>query len=727
MKMNEIKDPPSLTQAEQCLVEHRLKDAIAHVKAFMADNQYLHPEEDVERIEKDYALMLDYMLRGFADNQRQNIYLRLMQRLFRCLQNLRVEYKKRQATFYIEAQKRAASLTISGEAVRSRLEAFVADLAMLSLEDDDTRQDRSAELHRRQQELMTMLFCRLATDRQWTSGQSDFYEQLLLSPTIDTGNAQVLVSAVSLSAMNDWDAMKIRTLIHVYQKSGDEHVRQRALVGWALSFHNGQTIFPEVAAWVEEACQSEQTVRELTELQKQMVFCMNADRDNDRIQRDIMPTLMKNSNLNITRQGIISEKDEDPMEDILDPGAADRRMEEMEEGIQKMMNMQKQGADIYFGGFSQMKRFPFFYNPANWFTPFYLEHPGIAAVVKKLQGRKFLVFLFENGPFCDSDKYSFALAMNTVVDRLPENMLSLLDNAEAMGPTAPPEEQQTAAYIRRMYLQDLYRFFRICPQLGGLRSPFDNERFVFAAYPELTSTPLKKHFADLCQFFRKQKNNQAFNRLAPQYADDGDSASLLVRAMYWLDRQQPGRARQLLEGLIAREPDHERGRLLLARACFTMCDYAAALDHYGALHTINPENQGYALNYSLALCKMNRYGDAAALLFKLDYENPGQPSIQRMLAWALMGQKKLEQAEKLWQQLLAADNPEAGDFLNAGYCAWADNRVGEAVERFRLFLEKEETRLEQEFENDKELLAIFGITKTDMMLMQDLVSGNENE
>lgn len=65
---------------------------------------------------------------------------------------------------------------------------------------------------------------------------------------------------------------------------------------------------------------------EIADLQKQIIFCMNAEQDNNTIQRDIMPELMKNNNLNITRFGI-TEKEDDPMNDIFDPGASDRAME----------------------------------------------------------------------------------------------------------------------------------------------------------------------------------------------------------------------------------------------------------------------------------------------------------------------------------------------------------------------------------------------------------------
>ena len=87
-----------------------------------------------------------------------------------------------------------------------------------------------------------------------------------------------------------------------------------------------------------------------------------------------------------------------------------------------MMDMQKKGSDIYFGGFSQMKRFPFFYDISNWFTPFFFEHPDIIHFVKRAKGNKFLEKMMRVGPFCDSDKYSFVIAFQQVMEQIPESM-----------------------------------------------------------------------------------------------------------------------------------------------------------------------------------------------------------------------------------------------------------------------------------------------------------------
>lgn len=745
MKNNQLK------QALQAVDSHRLSDAIAYVRQFMNDHPYLRGNDELERIDADYTLMLDYMSRGFVDPAREQIYMGLLKRLYRCIHNLRMRYLKNNAPFFVDVAKHSSAYSLSHvstgaslaeERIRHELEAFVTDDAMLSLEDEQTREVKAAELYQRHYDFMSSLFCSLVGSLQWTEADVEFYQQLLLSPTIDAIDAQVIVSAIMLSAMNSYDFLKFSTLMHVYRHSDVEAVKQRALVGWVFVLNREQVLFPEQSRLVREACEEERTVTDLLDMQKQIIFCMKADEDYEHISRDIMPTLIKNNNLNITRQGIITEKEEDPMEDILDPGAADRRMEEMEESIQKMINMQRAGSDIYFGGFSQMKRFAFFYNLVNWFTPFYLDHPGISNVVAKLRGRRFMSNLLESGPFCDSDKYSFALAMSTIVDRLPDNLKSMLDSAEALGPVTPDETMRSPQYIRRMYLQDLYRFFRLYPQKNDLVNPFDTSHFVFSAAPVFTCTPLANHYATLCTFFRKQKNREAFGQLVHQYFDEDDPACKLMRATYYLEQDQPEFARRELSRLLELQPDHERGMLLMARTCFNECEYAEALVYYEKLHEKNPENKSYTLNYCLALCKVGDYEAAVNHLYKLDYEHPDQPDIWRIQAWAFMGTHRLPQAEAIYKKLLSGEFPSdnssgvdspsshegqgssrslPSDYLNAAYCQWFKGDIALAVKLFKHYVSHQGVVLSDDFANDSDLLERYKLTATDLLLMRDLV------
>ena len=80
-----------------------------------------------------------------------------------------------------------------------------------------------------------------------------------------------------------------------------------------------------------------------------------------------------------------------------------------------------------------MKRFTFFSSIANWFCPFFTEHADISYTADKLDNSRFMQFLLDNGPFCDSDKYSFVLAMASIIDKLPDSMREMLGSGDAIG------------------------------------------------------------------------------------------------------------------------------------------------------------------------------------------------------------------------------------------------------------------------------------------------------
>lgn len=117
---------------------------------------------------------------------------------------------------------------------------------------------------------------------------------------------------------------------------------------------------------IEELLQSDTICRELTELQMQMVYCMGTERDATKIQQEIIPDILKNKPLHIKPEAL----EEEDIEEMIHPEEFDDKMQKMEESFGRMVDMQKQGSDVFFGGFSQMKRFDFFRDMSNWFVPF---------------------------------------------------------------------------------------------------------------------------------------------------------------------------------------------------------------------------------------------------------------------------------------------------------------------------------------------------------------------
>ena len=697
--------------------------ALRSARSLVDANPHLIYDEELESIENDYRLMLDYMKRGFNDPQRGAIYQNLIVRLYRFTADLNMAYRKQNVQFFAEASGKASRKSFNNDNIKAELEGFVTDVAMLSLDPEPERTRKSNDIYRRHNDFTQSLFCHIVTSKQWGEHDAAFLEELLLSPAVDTIDAQLIISALTLATMNNMDANKFSVMMNVYLKTTDERLRQKALIGWAFALSSeAAPVFPKLRESVSEALNDKNVVNELVDLQKQMVFCLNAEQDTATIRRDIMPELMKNNNLNITRFGI-TEKEDDPMADIFDPGASERAMEKMEESFQKMMNMQKAGSDIYFGGFSQMKRFPFFYNVANWFCPFYLEHPEIESSTRGLKETPLLANILNNGPFCDSDKYSFTLAVSSVISHLPANMKEMLGSQEALGPIMDKDDQNSPAYVRRMILQDMYRFFRLFQQRGQLANPFDAKHFTFIVNALFDNTAVSESIPDLCFFMIKHKNKEALESILSKYDGGNDAKLLLAHGIYELNfAKRPVKAIGYLERLEALEPGNKRALSLLARSHFENGEYGRSAAYYGKLLEQDPENKTATLNYCVALSKAEKYDAAINLLYKLDIEMPDSMPVIRVLAWTLMGLGKYGQAEKYYNRLLASEDAETGDWLNAGYCDWLRGNVADAVNKFGKFIEAQKSdSITEELRNDKDFLTKHGLTVTDMRIMSDLI------
>ena len=717
-----------LSKAIGCLMDKRLSNAIDVLEQLYSQRPSLIGHGEFDSIKSDYQLMVDYMGKGFPDSHRESLYKTLLQRLYRVTADLEISWRCKNVSAYANSFRVADHLNTSHDFVRTVLEAFVSDVALLSLQPEETREEKSKELYERHHSFINRLFNALWTSCQWTDNDSSFYTDLLLSPTVVSADQQVIVSAISLSAMNQFDINKFKTLVKVYQAASDQHVKQRALVGWVLSIFEGMDIFPEQDAIIHELCSSQAVVKELLTLQIQFFYSSDAEKDNDKIQRDIMPDIMRNSNLTIGRLGIM-EKEEDALESILHQDADEKRMEQLEEKVRKMMDMQKQGSDIYFGGFRQMKQFPFFYDMVNWFTPFYLDHPALRPVIQKLGDTKFLETLMNRSNFCESDRYSLAFALEQIINQLPSNIKEAIGSDAMLGPLAESDDTEDAISIRRTYLQDLYRFFRLYPTANNFINPFEDSGkgdFVgdtfFFTYKSFIGTGLDEVKLRLAMhLYKHQQMTELADLLTTFQSDDPRYAILMGYTNISLGKAEY--AYPFFDKALKIEPDNQWALKGKARAALESEDYHTAEEVYALLLALEPNNKNYTMNRCVALLKLGRTSEVREELFRLDYQYPNDLNVKRILAWAMLTDKSLDKAAQLYESLLST-SPANEDYLNAGYCQWAKGDMKRAVELFREWMRKSGNDTEQlldEFRNDTDTLKKYGISETDCYLMLSLV------
>ena len=681
----------------------------------------------MEDIANDYRLMSNYLRQGVRDPQLDELYNKLLCSLYWLDNDMLLALLTRDNNSFRDASAKRMQVDMQQDAIREQLERFVQDLAMLSLDSEEVRADRQRSVYKKHQSYMDTLFEALLASPQWNAGTQHFFVEILLSPTIDSSDASILLGAIMLSTIQIFDANKFLTLAKVAIEATEEHIRQRALVGMVLALpQDDMDIFPEVKNAVDRVCKDKTLHNQLLELQMQIFYCMNADADNDKIQRDIMPDLLKNNHLKISSSGII-EKEDDQLEEILNPGASDQAMEDLEKSFSRMMNMQRAGSDIYFGGFSQMKRFPFFYQLSNWFCPFYTDHPGLRHVNEKLGGSKFMSVLLDNGPFCDSDKYSFALAMSTVIDRIPENMREMLNTTEMIGPAMEEGDRDSAAYIRRMYLQDLYRFFRLYRNRADFDNPFteDQQRYFFFVNKSVVSSNMNDLVVELGNFLLKHGHHGELVNLLQHYELSGNIDYYRLCATVYMKSGDAYRAYDEYEKILLIDGEDFQALKGKARTLYMMGEYAEAAKCWRVVSGKEPDNVRLTLNLAVSQIYANKVDEGMNLVFKLYYDHPNDLNIERALAWGHLYQSKPDLAETVYERILKSGNTVCEDYLNAGYAKWFQLKIENALELFSRYVGDEKNNgvgrsLPEMFKNDRSLLDKYHISVSEAKIIADL-------
>jgi tetratricopeptide (TPR) repeat protein len=726
----------TLNHILQLVEQRRLGRAINELENFLLSNPKL--KNDMTRLidlQSDFKLLTDYWQRGYDDPKRQEVYGQLLRRLYVLTTNIIIHQRLSASTFMMSVYQRPRQIRKdwSMSNLRNQLEGFVSDVALLQLEPAATRQERRRTIYREHQLLVHDLFDYIITSRSWNESLAHTFTDMLLLPTIDSNDQQLIVSAITLSAMNAFDIGKFNVLMNVYLQTSDMALRQRALVGWALCLGGASTaVYPEVSAIVDEACQDDTCLDELTELQMQLFYCMDAEEDQRKIHDEIIPDILNGSNIKVTRHGLV-EMDEDTLDDILHPDKAEEGMEHMEQSMRRMVDMQKQGADIYFGGFSQMKRFPFYNDLSNWFVPFYHEHPAVTNIWDNTKGKRFLQTITKVGAFCDSDKYSFVLAFEQVLRQFPAKMLKMIEDGEAspqpLGGEIDIEEQQQPAFVRRMYLQNMYRFFRLFSMRSEFVNPFDSpQHYVFFAADAFKGSPLQQRMPQVAAFLMKRRRyEEAMSVLSGSASEASFDYNLLMGSLIMhLPMCTSMSATDYFRHALRQRPDNEQALSGYARAAFRYQNYEVALNAYKKLMDNHPDHRGYMLNSAICYVNMEKTDEALKLLFKLDYEQPDDMKTKRVLAWVLTVADRYEQASKHFQQLLAQPQPQAVDMLNYGYCLWFQGQVSEAIVYFKQFLvsqSDESFSLENEFKfTEYKLLGRHNIGNVEIELMLDALA-----
>lgn len=707
--------------------ERNLGRALDDIEAVLAGNSHLGFEDRLFSIRREFNFMMDFFSKGYKDSAYATNYDAMLVKAYTLAADINIRQNIEKLPYLANHYKIINGTDVSSPMLISLLEGT-----------------RSNPANR--YTMLSFVFHTLLLSPMWKESDSRLWTAFLLSDTTPSEESLTIVSALMLSLKGQFCIEKYSVLANVYTSSDNEYLRQRALVALAVCHDLGNGLFmARQEDIISQICMglSQETGNDVAqscmELIVQMKHCMNAEKDNEEISRNIMPKLVKGNGLKIGINGIEKfEDDQSSIDEVINPGASELKMEEMENGVKRMLEMQKAGSDIYFHGFKHMKRYPFFHKIMNWFLPFSLETPEVSEAMSRLGNSPFMEKILKTGPFCDSDKYSFAFTMMTVFDKIPENMRKMMDEGE-MAPIGMTEEfgvkVKSPAYIRRMYLLDLYRFYNLFPY-GKFDTIFELMRPT-AFFIKIMGDNVDATLCELGNFLLRNSELRALNYLLNNTRGKKTKGLLMLNAYYCQRTNNMEMASRYYRDILLEDPDDVKALAGEAKYRYSSGDYEDAVKLYGHLLELKPEDKNIRLRYLLAKigagdAQTDRASELLNEAYRLDFECPDDISVKRVIAWALLSSRRYEQAADLLVKICDGvyGVSSSSDNLNAAYakCLLNDftgmmNMLSNYVKELGDIVDKESiiSSFKHDFESDIRSLHMEEYEFPDKLLLMECI------
>lgn len=585
--------------------------------------------------------------------------------------------------------------------------------------------------HQYDEESINKVFSAILVTPLWPEGIAQLFADFLTDSDTPRRVSAVLISAIMLSSLCVNDGAKIKCLLSVYANSQDVYLRERALIGWVFSVSAAENAdyfcVPEVIkAFVEE---HPATVQELYEMQKQVIYCMDAEKDASEVSK----TIMENMPTKDMMRDLKGDLDDFSMDEILYPEKEEEAMERFEQSVEKMIKMQKQGSDIYFDGFSKMKSFSFFHSLYNWFMPFYGGHHSLDKLREILGNDTFVRNLEKSHTFCDGDKYSFCFGVETTLKSHMQVLKPLLEESFMFTREDLEGELETnPSMVRRMLLQDLFRFFKVSPFKKTFTNVFSEEEGSPAfflgneMFAEIGNN-LKMRMK-ICNFLCKRKNYKRIRSFISKETDNPEE--LFMAALYHIyGKNDYGHALACLKEIPMEGKLEQPLHKAFAKCYFEQKNYEAALEQFTKMYEAKP-TASLQLKMAYCMLKSNRVEEAMAILYELNYKNPKDPMVLRALGWGNMLRHKYDEAMNQYNQLTSlslADQSlfDVEDTYNQALCLWLQKKIQEACFTFTAYAfasKTDEDHLTDKLMEDREVLKLEELSPFDISLMGDCVA-----
>lgn len=717
------------------LENHRLKEALVQIHAMASQCSSWQLRTDVETLQTTYDLMLQYNAKGIKDPKQKDMYNKIFRSAYEMAERTHIMKNSTSsfALYYdlIRTYEHAKPHTLSE--LQMQLEAYTEDAATAPLIYSDANRCKSelAGIRERHEKALNELFERTWVSLYWTEAEAQEAQTLLNSLLVPVNDLCVFISAVTMSQSRIFDIRKYMLLLEAYNHP-DPMVNQRAIVGIVITalFHEHRIMmYPEARAKLSLLNEDADFIKNLHTIQIQLQLSRETQKIDRKMREEIIPEMMKNVNIMRNMKFGFEETDEndrnpDWEQAFEQSGLGDK--------IREMNDLQLEGADVYMSTFAQLKGYPFFREPHNWFYPFDRMHSSIIHQVglNQTSESSVLSIILQSGFFCNSDKYSFCFTIAQLPQGQRDMMLSQMtpqdqsDFMEEKNSASLKQYAERPDVISNQYIHDLYRFFKLSQRRNEFHNIFQEEIALHRnpVLKELLSAPeLLVAVADF--HFRKEHPAEALELYRILIDRKQANADIFQKTGFCLQKEK--RYQEAVDAYLKADmlkPDHLWTLRHLATCYRQMKNFDAALEYYHRVETIQPENHNVLFYTASCLAEQKRYEDALQYFFKLDFLENNCMKAWRGIGWCSFVSGKHEQAMKYYDKLLAS-KPLATDYLNAGHVAWVLGNIEKAAGLYGKAMAESGSKdaFLEIFDRDRNSLLKQGIAAEEIPLMLDMI------
>lgn len=703
-----------------------LKEAFDQIQCLIAGIRDYTFMDRLNELQDTYRYMLRYRLEGARDPMEEQIHQQLLANTYQLAEQVHNKALSVDSPLIYYSYRR--SLGKQALPSYAQLHHELHEMALCQAEVEE----RIEKANQRMEAATLQLFNKIWIADALTTEEIVAIQTILRDETLPTCVSCQVVSALLLALQASFDIAKLLLLFDAAE-ANNEPARYRAVVCILLIlslYRKRIAVYPEIdsrlAALADLLPEFVPLLRFIT---LRFILARETEKISQKLQNEIIPEMMKLSpnmsqkiNLKEITPESLSEEVNPKWQELLSNSRIEKHMKEFSE-------MQMEGADMLHSTFIHLKHYPFFREVGNWFLPFSTHHSSIAKLFKGDSMQAQLLQGFINNPLiCSSDRYSFVFSMSQISQQFQELLHQRIDDDMLKMMKSQPDEWNDPRKRREkeisLYIQDLYRFFKLHPAHLDLEDPFQL-RLDFHNQPILQPyMDDQETLSAISEYYlRKNYFEEAligFDRLS----EGNEEESMLFQKKGYC-KQMLGRIEEALQDYLHADLIHSDKWLTrhIASCYRTLKQPEKALPYYRRLETQQPDDMALLINIGHCYLEQKNYSEALKYFYKVDYLDSQSTKAWRPIAWCSFLIGKYDQARNYYRKIL--DNkPTTQDYLNAGHTEWVLQQLKSAVNHYTAAVRREQGNFQsfqEAFEQDIPDLLQAGVEEEEIPLMLDQV------